>query len=387
MERRQPWNSVTDLVVAGLVATVGLVEVWVPLVSASGSGSRVVSSAGIVAFAAFLTQRRTRPAVSLLALLVWPVIGVLTGGSVQILFFGQLVPLTFLVYSVARHGRGRVVWVGLLAAAAFMALADLTIEWLQEPGEIIFHWGFLVLASLIGRGLRLSEDRAVAAALRAAEVETTSRERTLAALADEQARIARELHDVVAHSVSVMVVQAGAAEQVVADDPRHVREALATIRTTGTGALAEMRRVVAMLRQPDAAGELAPQPDVAGLPSLVEQARAPGLAVDLEVHGTPVALPAGLGLAVYRIAQEALTNVRRHAAASHARVLLRYGPGALELEVTDNGHGGPATAPHGSAGHGLIGMRERASMYGGRLETTATPGGYTVRAVLPVAGP
>jgi signal transduction histidine kinase len=374
-----------DLAVAGLVATAGLVEVWAPLESAWGSGSRIVSSVGILAFAACLTQRRTRPAFSLLALLVWPVIGVLTGGAVQILFFGQLVPMTLLVYSIARHGRGRVVWLGVLAAAAFMALADLTIEWLREPSEIIYHWGFLILATLIGRGLRLSEDRAVASALRTAEVETTSRERTLAALADERGRIARELHDVVAHSVSVMVVQAGAAELVVDDDPRHVREALGTIRTTGTSALAEMRRVVAMLREPDATGDLAPQPDVAGLPALVEQARAPGLAVDLEVQGTPVTLPAGLGLAVYRIAQEALTNVRRHAAASQARVLLRYGPGSLELEVTDNGHGGTAAVAQPSPGHGLIGMRERASMYGGRLETRGTPAGYMVRAVLPVA--
>ena len=301
-----------DLAVAGLVATAGLVEVWAPFESAWGSGSRIVSSVGILAFAACLTQRRTRPALSLLALLVWPVIGVLTGGSVQILFFGQLVPMTFLVYSIARHGRGRVVWLGLLAAAAFMALADLTIEWLREPGEIIYHWGFLVLATLIGRGLRLSEDRAVASALRTAEVETTSREQTLAALADERARIARELHDVVAHSVSVMVVQAGAAELVVDDDPRSRSRGAGTHpdhRHQRAGRDAPGGRRAARARRDRRRSRRSPtSPDCRrswsrrAPPGLRRRPRAR--------RATRATLPAGLGLAAYRIAQEALTNVR-----------------------------------------------------------------------------
>jgi signal transduction histidine kinase len=207
----------------------------------------------------------------------------------------------------------------------------------------------------------------------------------MSAVIEERTRIARELHDVVAHSVSVMVVQAGAAEQVVGEDPDHVRRALATIRTTGAGVLTEMRRVVAMLRDDTELGELQPQPGVEGLAALVEDARGSGLDAALVIEGEQRVLPVGLDLAAYCIVQEASTNVRRHAAATQVSVVLRYGEDDLVLEVRDDGAGLSAAAPV-TGGHGLIGMRERAALYGGRLETTSTDGaGLTVRATLPVA--
>jgi signal transduction histidine kinase len=144
--------------------------------------------------------------------------------------------------------------------------------------------------------------------VRAHRVEAAAREGTLVAVAGERARIARELHDSVAHSVGVMVVQAGAAEQVVEDDPEFARRALGTIRSTGSGALTEMRRLVTMLRDPQTAGDLAPQPGVASLPSLVEAERQSGLEVDLQVSGPRPDLPAGLDLTAYRIVQEALSK-------------------------------------------------------------------------------
>jgi signal transduction histidine kinase len=378
--RRGRRHRVQDLGVAVLLAAVGLLEVWLPLESAVGQGSPWVSTVGIVTVAALLTARRTHPPACFVAIAVWPVLGVLTWGDLQILFFGQLVPLMVIVYSVARHGQGRQPWVGAAAAAGMMVLADVFIQLLQDPGELFFHWGALTLSFLVGRGLRTSEDRAVAAALHAAEAETAARERTAAAIAEERARIARELHDIVAHSVSVIVVQAGAAEQVVDDDPELARRALRTIRTTGTGALGEMRRVVAMLRVPETAGDLTPQPGVAALPGLVDATRATGLDVDLRVKGTPVLLPAGLDLAAYRIVQEALTNVRRHSDATHAGVALAFTPSQLEIDVEDNG----TSCSEVRAGHGLIGMRERAALYGGRCEAAMTEAGFQVHAVLPV---
>jgi signal transduction histidine kinase len=181
-----------------------------------------------------------------------------------------------------------------------------------------------------------------------------------------------------------MVVQAGAAEQVIDDDPEIARRALRTIRSTGTGALAEMRRVVTMLRDSDHLGDLAPQPGVAALPTLLEDARTSGLDVDLRIEGNQRSLPAGVDLATYRIVQEALTNVRRHAAASHVTVMLSYGADKLQVEVRDNGRGARNLAT--TSGHGLIGMRERAALYGGGVETTSDNGaGFTVTAILPVA--
>lgn len=378
--RTRTWA--VDLVVAGLVALVGLLELWVPFESREGQGSVLVSTVGVVWFAAHLSQRRTRPWLALAGLLVWPVFGLGTSGDgLHLLFFGQLVPVLVLVYTVARHGTGRYRWVGTAAAVAFVTLADLFVPLLQSPNELLFHWGVLVLVWLVGHGLRVSADRAAAEAVRAHVAETTARERELAAIAEERARIARELHDIVAHSVGVIVVQAGAAEQVVEDDPEFAKRALATIRSTGSGALGEMRRLVGMLRDPELGHDLAPQPGIATLPELVEAARGTGLEVDLEVSGHQPLLPAGLDLTAYRIVQEALTNVRRHSRATTARVAMHFGPEALEISVADTG---PARLPDDEPGHGLVGMRERVALFGGRVETDAGERGFTVRAVLPL---
>jgi signal transduction histidine kinase len=374
--RAQQWQ---DVAVAALLVALGLLEVWLPMDSVMGSGSRAVSTLGIVAFGALLTQRRRHPWVAFAAMGVWPLLGLATGGQLQILFLGQLVPMIVVVYSVARHGPGRLKWLGALAAATVLVLADLFIDLLQDPGELIFHWGVVTLAYLVGRGLRASEERAAAAAVRAVRAETAARERAAAAVADERARIARELHDIVAHSMSVMVVQAGAAEQVVDDDPEFARRALVAIRSTGTGALAEMRRLVAVLRAPESA-DLTPQPGVDSLPVLVDAVREAGLEVDLEVGGERRELPAGLDLTAYRIVQEALTNVRRHSEAGRAAVSLDFGRQALQITVHDDG---PSRDGAGEAGHGIIGMRERVALFGGQLET-ANGAGFTVRAVLPL---
>jgi signal transduction histidine kinase len=204
------------------------------------------------------------------------------------------------------------------------------------------------------------------------------------AVAAERARIARELHDVVAHAMSVMVVQAGAARTALEREPAVAEEALRRIEETGRVGLGEMRRLIGLLRPEDPA-DLAPQPDLARLDELLETMRHAGLQVEAVVEGSPRELPQGVGLTAYRLVQEALTNVLKHAGESHARVLLRFDEDALEVEVFDDGLG-PLRDGTTLGGHGLIGMRERVELFGGSLETGPRPGGgFEVRARLPVA--
>jgi signal transduction histidine kinase len=227
------------------------------------------------------------------------------------------------------------------------------------------------------------------------------------AVAEERGRIARELHDVVAHSVSVMVVQAGAARRTLAASPAQATAALGQIESTGRQALVELRRLLGLLRdgEPDGAA-LAPQPGLDHLESLAAAAREAGLPVELTVEGEPRPLPAGIDLSAYRIVQEALTNSLKHAGPARAEVRVCYGREALEVQVTDDGRGQGAAGDSGlvvvtlgpggglevsgrrnGGGHGLIGMRERVALFGGTLEAGARPGGgYRVAARLPLDG-
>jgi len=218
---------------------------------------------------------------------------------------------------------------------------------------------------------------------RATRAEREREQRAQVAVADERARIARELHDVVGHSVSVMTVQASAVRRLLRPEQRREREALLVVERTGREALAEMRRMVGVLRRPEEAPALAPQPSLEHLDRLVESAREAGLPVDLRVKGEAVQLPAGVDLTAYRLVQEGLTNALKHAEATRAEVLVNYGDGQIEVVVSDDGRG--AGGGDGS-GHGLVGMRERVSVYGGELDAGPRPeGGYRLRARLPVA--
>jgi signal transduction histidine kinase len=218
---------------------------------------------------------------------------------------------------------------------------------------------------------------------RAAQLEREREAEARAAVAEERARIARELHDVVGHSVSVMTVQASGVRRLLREDQEREREALLTVERTGREALAEMRRMVGVLRRPEEAPALAPQPSLEHVEKLVEQAREAGLPVELRVHGDAVELPAGVDLTAYRLVQEGLTNALKHAHATRAEVLVDYRDGAIEVTVSDDGTG---VGNGDGGGHGLVGMRERVSVYGGELDAGPQPGGgYRLRARLPVA--
>jgi len=216
------------------------------------------------------------------------------------------------------------------------------------------------------RALRLEQER----------VEGAAR-----AVAEERARIARELQDVIAHSVSVMVVQTAGVRRHLTPEQEREREALETVERTGRQALAEMRRLLGVLRRADDRPQLAPQPGLSGIEHLLEQVRKAGLPVDLHVEGEPVALPPGIDLAAFRIVQEALTDTLRHAASATAHVRVRYDSSELELSVTNDGK---PYANGDEGGYGLVGMRERVALYGGKIEAGAVDGGFRVSARLPL---
>jgi signal transduction histidine kinase len=220
---------------------------------------------------------------------------------------------------------------------------------------------------------------------KASRLEREQAEGAELAVAQERARIAREMHDVVAHNLSVMVVQSSAARRMIDRNPERAREALVSVEHTGREALAEMRRMLEMLRGDDEDVALAPQPSIDELDALLERARAAGLDVDLEVEGERRRVQSSVDLSCFRIVQEALSNTIKHADAEHAHVRLRYGAREVEVDVTDDGRGVRADAVENGAGHGLVGMRERVSMLGGRLEAGYRPdGGFGVRATLPL---
>jgi signal transduction histidine kinase len=257
-------------------------------------------------------------------------------------------------------------------------------------GRIIPKLALFAIAWVIGDNIRTRRAYLAELEARAARLEREREERDERAVAEERNRIARELHDVIAHNVSVMVVQASAGDDLFDSDPRRARESLSAVAATGRAALTELRRLLGVIRTEDdheRGASYVPQPGIEYLGELVRQIRETGLAVELSVLGQPRELPEAVGLCAYRIVQEALTNTLKHADASRARVSVRYVSDALELQVVDDGRG--ASPVNGdSDGHGLIGMRERVGLFGGELTAAPRAGrGYAVRARLPLTEP
>jgi signal transduction histidine kinase len=257
-----------------------------------------------------------------------------------------------------------------------------------SAGDYIFPTVIFATTGAVARGLRHRALLARELALRNERLEVEREAQAATAVADERRRIARELHDVVAHSVSVMVVQSGAARRVLDDDPDQAMEALGEVERSGRQALSELRRLLGLMRDgDDGAAAREPQPTLAGIDDLIRRARDAGLPTELRHEGEPFALPMGCDLAAYRVVQEALTNSLKHAGAgAHAKVLLRWTEKELELDITDTGNGLAAAGPDldGPLGQGLVGMRERVALCGGDMQ--AGPrwnGGFRVRATIP----
>jgi signal transduction histidine kinase len=267
---------------------------------------------------------------------------------------------------------------GLAAAAVGSGvLALIMFAQTVQVESVVLMFVFAAAAWAIGRAVGERGRRAETLEERADQLQRTHME----AVAHERATIARELHDVIAHSVSVMTVQTGAARLLLDEDPPRARESLVAVEETGRQALGEMRRLLGILRGDEHETRLAPQPGISDLDALVEHVRAAGLPVDVVVEGEPKRLSPGVDLAAYRVVQEALTNVLKHAGAARAQVSIRYGVTALELAVTNDGR----LRRNGRGGHGLVGMRERVALYGGEFEAGPRDGGgYAVRATLPM---
>jgi signal transduction histidine kinase len=273
------------------------------------------------------------------------------------------------------------------------AIGLLTPVWMVAGGAVIWGGDLLELTFIgvffvvvWGLGALIADRRAHAQALeaRTAELEQARRELAERAVTDERARIARELHDVIAHAMSVITVQAGVGAHLVDRRPEQAAESLRVIERTGREALDEMRRMLTVLRDGDLDAPLSgPQPTLADLPSLVDRARRAGAPVALATRGSARGLPAGLELAAYRVAQEALTNVVKHAPGCHATVTVTYEPAVLDVEVTNARPPERAGEPV-TPGHGLRGMAERAALYGGTLETDVDPARFRVRARFPI---
>lgn len=288
------------------------------------------------------------------------------------------VALVVAVYSVGAHAKGLRAAIGVTGVAALIAV---NVASQFSLGDLLFIAMILGGAWLGGRAMRYRRERERVLERLTIDLEREREEKARAAVAEERVRIARELHDVVAHAISVIVLQARGGRRSLTTDPAETREALDTIEATGSEALAEMRRLLGMLRREDGDIALAPQPSLRYLDALAAQVHEAGLPVELSVEGEPIELPPGVDLSAYRIVQEALTNALKHAGPATARVVVRYGKDDVELEIADTGLG-PGAGD--GEGHGLVGMRERVSLYGGKIEAGPRDGGgFAVKARLP----
>jgi len=364
-----------DLALALVLATFGVVELWLVDVGPKPIAVPATLVAGLA-----LYWRRVAPLAVAVA-----VFGAVAGESLLGVSLDRpdspLLVALAAAYAVAAYRDLRIALAGMAIALAGI--------WIGVAGQSTnnhsdFAFTAVVVSAgwLVGRGMHGRVTQATALVERAQRLEQEAEADRAAAITEERRRIARDLHDVIAHSVSVMVVQAGAAEDVFERDPAAVLEPIRAVQETGRGALVEISRLLGLLRDDGAELGLTPQPRLEDLPELVAQTEAAGLPVELSIEGTPRALPLGVDLSVYRIAQEALTNVRKHSAGSEARVLLRYSDDAVEVTVENDG---VAVTNGHAGGHGLIGMRERVAVFGGTLDAgPLRDGGFRVIARLPV---
>lgn len=372
-------QQAVDLAIVAIVGIGCAVEVW----SAKHHLSTHLTGPPVALFAAYMTalaalafrRRFPLPAVAVAAAALtieWLVFGASEG-------FGVFMILVIAGYAAGAYedrGRALVGLAILTATAVVWSFSDPAQTKLSDHVGSAGWMSTVLIAWLVGSYVRHLRRRA-------SRAELEREERAEAAVASERARIARELHDIIAHNVSVMVVQAEAADEMLdRNSPERARAPVRMIEETGRAALGDMRRMLGVLREADARPALAPQPSIANLELLLAKVRESGLPVELVVEGDPRPLPPGVDLSAFRIVQEALTNALKHAGPAQAQVLVRFAPDALELQVDDDGAGsGGETA----GGNGLVGMRERAALFGGELEAgRRNEGGFRVRALLPL---
>jgi signal transduction histidine kinase len=364
---------------AAIAAVVGLVTVVSVLVEDRNDHGVSLTAAGVallvVQCVPLVWRRRAPLAVMLVVVGAGVAYGIAELPDPAVMFAPALA-----VYTLAAHCPRSVTVPWGIAGVVVGGLA-LAVSRDADAADIAVNYFVFVTAWVAGDTVRSQRERV---ALMDAQREEEARR----AVADERVRIARDLHDVVAHHLSVIVVQAEAAQEVLAARPERAGKAMATVADTARSALGELRRVLGVLRSEGGVGDggRAPQPDLDAVDDLVASVREAGLTVAVRTEGEPRAVGGVVGVAAYRVVQEALTNVLRHAAARRAEVALDYGPDALVVIVSDDGRGCPSASEQDwSAGHGLAGMRERVTILGGSLDAgPRAEGGFTVRARLPL---
>lgn len=346
-----------------------------------GGGATPLSIASAAALTLPLAWRRKAPLAAAAVIAAAIVIDDLAAGwDGAVLSFDCAI---IAAYSAGAHARQR----RAVAALAVLLAANL-VDALGAPGNRAGNLAlgivvFSLVPWLVGQALRRERRRTATMHELARQLEAEREQRAREAVTAERGRIARELHDIVAHAISVIAVQADAATKLLRHDPGRAQQPLETVQATARGALVEMRQLVGLLRDHETDAPLEPQPGVADLERLVEHTRQSGLPVSLEINGERRPLPATLDLAAYRIVQEGLTNVRKHAGAAHADVRIRYERDNLDIEVRDNGR--PPDTSRGG-GHGLVGIKERVTLLGGAFDARpADDGGFRLHARIPFA--
>jgi signal transduction histidine kinase len=373
-------NWAFDIALAAVVGLLGQLEVWWGIGSTHRQGPLWVQSLLYAVTALLLVFRRVRPLACLSAMVVVSVVEFVAVGSPE--GVGVSVALLIATYTVGNRLEWRRSWIALvLSVVVWVAWAafDPMNGSLAEGLSSLVWLTPSIIAWLLGALVRVTR-------LNAEQRRINREQRAFQAVAEERNRIARELHDVIGHSVSVMTVQASAVRRRLTPDQAVERQALETVETVGREALAEMRRMVGVLRQSGDGTELEPTPGLDQVDQLVERFRAGGLSVALSVTGVPRDLAPGLDLTAYRLVQEGLTNTLRHAQDPRcAEVMINYGTDRIELAVRDDGRYPDGSAPTAEAGNGLLGMRERVAVYGGSLVAQARPErGFELIATLPL---
>ncbi|HEY8863038.1 MAG TPA: sensor histidine kinase [Candidatus Dormibacteraeota bacterium] len=383
-------DQFVDIAVSGVLTALVQFQIWIGPITQIGdgpvSGPKPLLTVVALGLTAPLAIRRRWPLFAVTVVMAdFAAHTFLTDGPfgrANLNLFEAFLALVLIVYSTAANTTGRRTWIGAGIIVTGQVVGSLTAILTVGVGPQVGSYFFYALAWFLGKTIQHRNELSRRLADRAATLEQTRDAEVEQAVGDERSRMARELHDVVSHSVSLMTLQAGAARQALDVHPQRARQQLLGIESTGREAMVEMRRLLGLLREAPDGLALEPQPSLRHLDLLVERMKEAGLPVLLSADDIPTSMPRGVDLTAYRIVQEGLTNVLKHANPSCVQVTIRVLEQAIEIEVEDDGS--PRPVLPGSHGHGLIGMRERVAVYGGELDAGPAPGrGFRLKARIP----
>jgi signal transduction histidine kinase len=383
-------DQFVDIAVSGVLTALVQFQIWIGPITQIGdgpvSGPKPLLTVVALGLTAPLAIRRRWPLFAVTVVMAdFAAHTFLTDGPfgrANLNLFEAFLALVLIVYSTAANTTGRRTWIGAGIIVTGQVVGSLTAILTVGVGPQVGSYFFYALAWFLGKTIQHRNELSRRLADRAATLEQTRDAEVEKAVTDERSRMARELHDVVSHSVSLMTLQAGAARQALDVHPQRARQQLLGIESTGREAMVDMRRLLGLLREAPDGLALEPQPSLRHLDLLVERMKEAGLPVLLSADDIPTSMPRGVDLTAYRIVQEGLTNVLKHANPSCVQVTIRVLEQAIEIEVEDDGS--PRPVLPGSHGHGLIGMRERVAVYGGELDAGPAPGrGFRLKARIP----